>query len=132
MKHSVAGIVRVDGLFFIARRLPSGEMGCRWEFPGGKVEEGESFQEALIREYEEEFGIKVKTGSFIGEISFTHNNKKVMLHAFEVIFPEEEYNWILTEHTEVKWIPLKEIEKLLFVDSDLLLLPYIAEWNKNN
>ena len=54
MKKSVAGIVCVDGLFFIARRIPSGVMGCHWEFPGGKVEKGDSFQDTLIREYKEE------------------------------------------------------------------------------
>lgn len=132
MKHSVAGIVREDGLFFIAHRIPSGEMGCRWEFPGGKVEEGESFQETLVREYEEEFGVKVKVGSFIGETSFVHKGNKVLLHAYEVIFPDEDFQWVLSEHTEVKWVKLEEIETLPFVDSDLLLLPYVSEWNKAN
>ncbi|NLK45532.1 MAG: NUDIX domain-containing protein [Treponema sp.] len=129
MKKSVAGIVCVDGLFFIARRIPSGVMGCHWEFPGGKVEKGDSFQDTLIREYKEEFGISVKVGDFIGKTSFKHNGKIVMLHAYEVIFPKEKYELVLTDHTEVKWIPLEEIETLLFVDSDLLLLPYISEWN---
>ncbi len=129
MKHSVAGIVRVDGLFLVAHRLPTGVMGCRWEFPGGKVEDGESFQETLIREYQEEFGISVDVGEFIGETFFEHNGKRVMLHAYEVIFPEDDYQWVLTEHTEVKWVPLEEIETLLFVDSDLLLLPQVSAWN---
>lgn len=132
MKHSVAGIVRKNGLFFIAYRIPSGEMGCRWEFPGGKVEDGESFQETLVREYEEEFGVKVKIGSFIGETSFVHKGNKVSLHAYEVIFPEADFQFNLSEHTEVKWVKLEEIESLPFVDSDLLLLPLVSEWNKTN
>ena len=132
MKHSVAGIVRKNGLFSVAHRIPSGEMGSHWEFPGGKVENDEAFQESLIREYKEEFGITVKVGSLIGETTFVHKGIEVRLHAYEVIFPEGELQFVLSEHTEVKWVALKEIETLLFVDSDLLLLPYVSEWNKNN
>lgn len=130
MKHSVAGIVYSDSLFFIARRLPVGDMGSRWEFPGGKVEGNETFQQALVREYMEEFGVPVTVGSLIAEAEFVHKEKPVALHAYEVIFPEDDYSWVLSEHTEVKWASLEEIEKIPFVDSDSLLIPEIKKWLK--
>lgn len=130
MKHSVAGIVYSDSLFFIARRLPVGDMGSRWEFPGGKVEENETFQQALVREYMEEFGVPVTVGSLIAETEFFHKEKPVALHAYEVIFPEDNYSWVLSEHTDVKWASLEEIEMLPFVDSDSLLIPEIKKWLK--
>ncbi|MDR2110325.1 MAG: NUDIX domain-containing protein, partial [Spirochaetaceae bacterium] len=50
-RRSVAGIAVEGGRFFIAQRIPGGDLGGKWEFPGGKVEEGETDAEALIREY---------------------------------------------------------------------------------
>lgn len=130
MKHSVAGIVYSDSLFFIARRLPTGDMGGRWEFPGGKVEENETFEQALEREYLEEFCIKVSVGKPIAEVKFFHKEKPIALHAYEIMFPEDDYSWVLSEHTDVKWATLEEISMLPFVDSDLLLIPEIKKWLK--
>ena len=128
MKHSVAGIVCIDSLFLVAHRIPVGVMGGRWEFPGGKVEQNETFQQAVVREFKEEFSIPVNTGKLITEVTFNTKDSQIRLHAFEVKFPEDDYDWVLTEHTDIKWIKFDEIEKLYFVDSDLLLLPAIKCW----
>lgn len=129
--RSAAGIVLKNDRIFIALRNPGGDMGQRWEFPGGKVEDEESFEETLIREYKEEFGINVTVGRHIADAVFLHGEKTVSLSAFEVIFPEDVQNFILTEHTETKWIQFDEIKKLPFVDSDLLLYDDVIRWIKN-
>lgn len=103
-------------------------MGERWEFPGGKVEEGETFQETLIREYSEEFGISVKIGSHIADASFEHAGKSVQLSAYEVIFPEDVQEFTLSEHTDTRWVYPEEIKTLPFVDSDMLLYEDVVEW----
>lgn len=121
MAKSAAGIVLKDKKVFIALRVPKGDMGSRWEFPGGKVEEGESFEETLVREYKEEFGIDVTVGKHIADATFKHGNKDVLLSAFQVFFSDDVQNFILSEHTDTKWVTFEEIKSLPFVDSDLLL-----------
>lgn len=106
---------------FIARRVSGGSMGGKWEFPGGKVEEGETDQEAIVREYGEEFAVPVRVGRKLARTEFFNRNEPVQLAAYEVFF--ESWDFVLCEHTEWKWSGLDEIGTLDFADSDLQLIP---------
>jgi 8-oxo-dGTP diphosphatase len=128
MKHSVAGIARKGNLLFIAKRLPSGDMGGRWEFPGGKADPGEGFETALVREYKEEFGLNVTAGALITEAEFIHRGEQFALHAFTVSWDDFTDPVFLEEHTDFKWVSFEELESLSFVDSDTLLFPGIRAW----
>lgn len=127
MRQSIAGIIEKNGMFLIGRRLPSGEMANRWEFPGGKVDPGETPQEALVREFREEFSVEVVAGERIGSAQFTNKNGISELLAYRVDFPDG-VDVSLTEHTELRWATLDEIERLSFVDSDRLLFPEVKKW----
>jgi 8-oxo-dGTP diphosphatase len=121
MRHSVAGIAIEEGRVFIARRKAGGDMGGKWEFPGGKVEEGESDSDALQREFLEEFGIAVTVGPLLGSGEFFHNGQKFALNGYRVFFASHRFN--MTEHDECRWAALDELETLDFTDSDRLLFP---------
>ena len=121
MRCSVAGIAWDGGKFFIARRINGGSMGNKWEFPGGKVNNGESDQEALKREYLEELGVEITVGDFLGSAVFEHRGLKRHLRAYHVSFAVPKCT--LMEHTQWRWAALEEIEQLDFVESDLKLLP---------
>ncbi len=128
-RHSVAGIVFVDSLVLIGRRICVGQMGGRWEFPGGKVEPGETYSETLVREFDEEFSVPITVGQLIAEAVFENSDRKIILHAFQVFLPEnDDISWVLTEHTEVKWVPFSQIRTLSFVDSDMLLLDQVEKF----
>ncbi|NLM00079.1 MAG: NUDIX domain-containing protein [Treponema sp.] len=127
-KNSVAGIVYKNGKVLIAHRLPVGQMGNRWEFPGGKVENSEDFTITLKREFLEEFGVEVKIGKHITESFFYHNDKKIGLHAFEVFIKDNSNDFILTEHSEIKWVTFDEIPKLCFVDSDMKIYDSVKKY----
>jgi 8-oxo-dGTP diphosphatase len=128
VRISVAGIAWDCGSFFIARRLDRGDMGGRWEFPGGKVDPGESDREALKREYREEFALEIAVGDFLGTALFEHRGMERRVNAYRVFFPAAA-DFILTEHTQWRWATLEEIEQLDFVDSDRKLLPVLKEAN---
>ena len=121
MRHSVAGIAIEGGKVFIARRKAGGDLGGKWEFPGGKVEEGESDADALRREFLEEFGIAVTVGPLLASGEFFHNGQKFALNG-DRIFPDFNH-FRMTEHDECRWAALDELETLDFTDSDRLLFP---------
>ena len=133
MSRSIACIDYRDGKIFIAKRQMTGDMGGRWEFPGGKIEEGEDLQQAVVREMQEEFGVTVGVGRKITTGTFTHNGKPCTLDVLEVSFPHDGMaeRFALTEHTDYKWAAINEIPSLNFVDSDLSVYEEVKKWCEN-
>jgi 8-oxo-dGTP diphosphatase len=124
-RRSIAGICLENGKLFIARRLPGGDLGGKWEFPGGKLEAGETDADALAREFTEELDVSIKTGPLLGAASFEHNGKEHTVNAYRVFF--ENHNVVLTEHSEYRWAGIADIETLEFAGSDRKLLSAIQE-----
>ena len=124
---STAAIIVKNGKLFIARRLPGGDMGGTWEFPGGKAETGETAPAALLRELREEFGVECTAGPLLAESSFDHDGKSYRLLAYQVFLPDgAETGFVLTEHSEWRWATIADIETLYtsgqFTPSDYVLL----------
>lgn len=132
MSRSIACIDYRNGKIFIAKRQMTGDMGGRWEFPGGKIEEGEDLQTAVVREMQEEFGVTVTVGSKIASGTFMHKDTPCTLDVIEVQFPHDGMAepFILTEHTEYKWVDIDTIPDLNFVDSDLSIYNDVKKWCK--
>ncbi len=133
MSRSIACIDYRDGKIFIAKRQMVGDMGGRWEFPGGKIEEGEDLETAVVREMQEEFGVTVKVGRKITSGTFMHKNKPCTLDVLEVTFPHDglEKRFELTEHTDYTWADISTIPQLNFVDSDLSIYNDVKKWCQN-
>lgn len=112
----------------VGHRVPGGQMGERWEFPGGKVENGESAEVAICREFDEEFSVPVTVGPKIAQAVFQYNGKDIQLEGYEIFLATDNPQWILTEHTEIRWVTFDEIKDLHFVDSDLLIYPQVVEY----
>jgi len=131
--RSVAGIAIQSDLLFIARRKQDHtEMSHRWEFPGGKVEEGESDESALKREFLEEFGADIDVIRFLGESVFQNKGKTRTLAAWQVSLSSGQIQH-LNEHVEVAWLPIEYISKMELADSDRSLIPIVeAAMNSNS
>ena len=127
---SVAGIAVKEGRLFIARRVPGGDLGEKWEFPGGKVEKGESCEGALVREFQEEFGVTVMVGPCIASSSFEHRDVIRELRAYLITFKNS--GFVLREHSTWNWADFAEIEKLDFAGSDRKLFPALKVYLERN
>ena len=139
MKSSVACVIlgkspETQNKILIARRAQVGDMGGRWELPGGKVDGNESDRDAIVREMLEEFGENVLVGERIASTQFEHKGKASDLRAYEVFFSNDglEKPFTLTEHTECKWVDFDNIPTDNFVDSDLKILPSVKKYIESN
>ena len=103
----VAGIIQnFDGRILLARRKPGSHLEGYWEFPGGKIEDGESAEASLERELIEELGISTKTGQFFAESVYTYDYKKIRLLAYFSTYLKGEF--VLESHDQVVWVTVNE------------------------
>lgn len=94
-----------------------------WEFPGGKVEQGESYHEALIREIKEEMDWDIYVGRKLGSITHEYPDFHVKLTAFLCKGGDGEFKML--EHLDYKWLTRDEMEKLNWTEADRKLLEVI-------
>jgi 8-oxo-dGTP diphosphatase len=125
-RRSVAGICLREGRAFVAMRGPKGSCAGLWEFPGGKVEQGESDEAALVREFDEEFGIEAKPLRFLGETAFNHGGAARTLAAWLIELPPYS-NPELREHERTAWAGPEELDCLDLVDSDRKLVAFVRD-----
>jgi 8-oxo-dGTP diphosphatase len=112
----VAAIIKKNNLYFIAKRNRLKYFGLKWEFPGGKVEFGESLENALKREVKEELNIKIIVHKKIIEKNYTDNKINIILIYFlcQIIKGSIKLN----EHEESQWVRLEDLNKYDFVPGD--------------
>lgn len=103
-----AAILRCEGRVLIARRPANGLLGGMWEFPGGKVEPGETDAAALARELQEELGIHVEVGEQLGTYRHAYTHFRVTLHAYYASADGQEPQAL--EASELRWVGLDELE----------------------
>ncbi|MFC0547381.1 (deoxy)nucleoside triphosphate pyrophosphohydrolase [Kutzneria chonburiensis] len=106
------------------RAFPSADAG-RWEFPGGRVEPGESEEAAVVRECREELGVDVKTGQRIGPEVPLRNGMVLRLYTATLV--DENAEPVAVEHSAVKWVGAGEIDDVPWLDADLAFLPDLTE-----
>ncbi|NQZ30054.1 MAG: 8-oxo-dGTP diphosphatase MutT [Oceanospirillaceae bacterium] len=123
--HVAAGVILDNsGNVFLAKRLTGAHQGGLWEFPGGKVESGESAKQALERELDEELGIKIADAEPFIKIPFSYPDKSVLLDVFKVTkFSGDPYG---KEGQETAWVALKDLSKLQFPEANLPILEKIV------
>ena len=122
----ICGLIRNHhNQFFLARRAAHKEHAGFWEFPGGKLEEGETPRDCIKRELLEELGMEVQVGQRAGDTHHTFENFSIHLIAFHCNFVSATYQ--LSDHDQYEWVPASKLLDYQLAASDValakLLLP---------
>jgi 8-oxo-dGTP diphosphatase len=120
MKHItvVAAVIEKKGkILCVQRGLSSLDyISYKWEFPGGKIEQGETEKEALRREIKEELEMEIVVGKKVGTIAHQYPDFYLTMHAFHCTSKQEP---TLTEHVAYRWLNVRELENIDWAAADV-------------
>ena len=129
MKEVSAGLVMYDGKLLIAQRKKGKSLEYKWEFPGGKREAGESLEECLQRELQEELHLDVKVGNFFMESRYEYPDFSISLNAFWCQAQTDKIDY-MDSHEQIKWINPLNIEEYDFAPADKPILEKLVAYFK--
>lgn len=116
----LAAVLEKNGRWLIAKRKRGDRFAGLWEFPGGKLEAGETPEEGLAREIAEELGIGVQVGLCLGSVRYSSPGLAIELIAYRVSRLSGSFR--LQDHDEMRWVAPFEIGRFALTKPDRLLL----------
>ncbi len=119
----VAAVIKKGHTYFVAKRGAKGDLAFKWEFPGGKIETGETHEVALVRELDEEFGIKVQVLNPLLTVFHEYDTFLIKLHVYMVHHVSGEFR--PTEHIDFKFLTKSEMKDYDFAAADIPIIDVI-------
>ena len=126
MKLVTAAIIIKDKKVLVARRSKDDKLAGKWEFPGGKIEPGESPEECLKRELKEELGVDAVVGVFFDESIYNYDHGVIKLLAYFVSIGNEVI--CCNVHDEVRWEPVEKLCRLDLAPADIPLVKKLTDF----
>lgn len=120
----VAAIIQKENKILATKR-GYGEFINMWEFPGGKIESGETKEQALVREIKEELNIEISVDKFAIDIEYQYPNFYLSMSCFMCSIKEGSIE--LLEHNDGKWITKEELNTLNWLPADIDAVNYLKE-----
>lgn len=121
-----AAIVEDHGRYFVTRRLKGAHLEGLWEFPGGKIEPGESLADGLRRELHEELGTAVEVGEEVFTVTHHYPDRSVELHFLACTFLNAPVPRL---GQEMRWVPREDLRSLAFPPADEELIRVLESGN---
>ncbi|MBQ0018282.1 MAG: 8-oxo-dGTP diphosphatase MutT [Clostridiales bacterium] len=112
----VAAIIKKDDKIFATQR-GYGDFKDGWEFPGGKIEPGETPEQALVREIKEELEAEIKVGELITTVEYDYPNFHLTMHCFMCELVSEEIT--LVEHEAARWLTYDQLDEVDWLPADI-------------
>ena len=121
----VAAAIITDGRVLACERSAPPEVAGRWEFPGGKVEPGETDEQALARECVEELGVRVEVGARIGpDVSLAHGRAVLRVFVVQLLGGDQPR---ALEHTSMRWLSADELDTVHWLPADKPIVAALPE-----
>ena len=120
MKEVTAAIILKDNKVLIAQRALGENLAGKWEFPGGKIELGETPQDCLKREIREELDVDIEVLDFFGESIYTYHSGTIKLMAFWCQWMSGKFT--LKVHSQIAWVNHNELDLYDFAPADIPLV----------
>ncbi len=128
---AAAVIENREGRILIARRKPDIRLGGYWEFPGGRIEPGESASGCIARELREEMDMHIETGGILCETEYDYGQGRVVhLIAVKAILLGGRIR--LHDHDDIRWVSLHEISDYLFAPADEAVVNALLEGSEKH
>jgi 8-oxo-dGTP diphosphatase len=124
--HVVGAAIVQAGRCLVAQRGPNQNLAGKWEFPGGKVEPGESPDVALAREIQEELGLEILVGQKLGRGVVTSSASQVVLDVYRAAVLAGEID--LREHAQTRWVSAAELDGFDWAEADVPIVAPVASW----
>ncbi len=129
MKQVTAAIIEKDGKILIAQRKRGDVLAGKWEFPGGKVEPGETPEQCLQRELKEEFDVETKVGKFVCSSKFEYKHMPVELLVYRVQHLDGVFK--TNDHDCIAWVSFDEMKRYDFASADIPVVNYLIQEFEN-
>jgi len=122
----VAGIILNEkGKVLLTQRKEEGTLPLKWEFPGGKIKEGEGPEECLIREIQEELGLEVIVERPFHGVNHSYQEGNVLLIAYLCKYAEGDVR--LNAHRDYRWVAPEELEDMDLADADIPIMRMLVD-----
>lgn len=120
---AAAVIMNKYGKILITQRSKEDKQSLMWEFPGGKIEDGETAEECLKREIMEELNLEIEVQDYLGSCVYKYETGEICLIAYKALALSEDLQ--LNVHNEARWVNEDEIKNFAFAPADIALLNVI-------
>ncbi|MGE4571954.1 MAG: (deoxy)nucleoside triphosphate pyrophosphohydrolase [Candidatus Izemoplasmatales bacterium] len=122
----VAAIIQKDNKILCTQRADDGRfLSLKWEFPGGKIEENETHQEALKREIQEELKLDIDVNDYLMTVDHVYPHFRIIMHAYLCKMNHSVFS--LEEHNNFKWLEKTELTTLDWAEADIPIVKQLIE-----
>ena len=125
MKQVTAAVIEKDGKILLAQRRQGDTLAGKWEFPGGKLEPGETPEACLERELMEEFGVKTRIGAFVCSSKFEYKHLPIELLVYRAEHLSGEF--ILNDHDRIAWVAPADLKNYELSSADIPVAELLAK-----
>ena len=122
--HVVAAIIIEKGKVFAAKRKDAGELALKWEFPGGKIESGETGEEAIVREIMEELSATIVVDRYLMTVEHQYKTFHLTMDAYQCTVTDGTLE--ISEHVDSHWLPVEELHSLDWAAADIPIVDAIV------